>query len=204
MELSIETLTHHLPRYLSETCRQGIKKAIDEFPLIKFWYLNAYPDDVLQGDCWAGLTALNFEDGSRKRIRGVILSNSCSVDPANEDRLPAQVVFAPLLRISTLKAFLIRHGQSADQTASLIEAIRKQEVDNFFYFPEGTQIGPEGVAWFDQVHTMPLGTFLGEADRKKLATLTDASFYLFAFKLSIYFCRLHENVDRSEAVHEPN
>jgi hypothetical protein len=200
MKISIESLRLHLPRYLSEARQQGIKKALEDFPEIKFWYLNAYQDEILQGDCWSGLTALNFENGARKKIRGVVLSNSCSVDPANSDRLPAQLVFVPLLRVNTLEAFLAKQKQSPEQIASIVAAIRRQEIDNFFFFPKSKAIDSDSVAWFDQVHTMPVNAFLAEVERKKMTTLTDASFYLFAFKLSIYFCRLHEDVDRSEAV----
>jgi hypothetical protein len=202
MELSVETLTLHLPRYLSEARQLGIRKALEDFPEIKFWYLNAYHNELLQGDCWKGLTALNFDNGARKKIRGVVLSNSCSVDPANGNRLPPQIAFVPLLRLSSLESFFSRKNQTPEQIASITTAIRKQEVDNFFFFPKGPDIDSDSVAWFDQVHTMPLSNFLEENGRQKIATLTDTSFYLFAFKLSIYFCRLHENVDRSNAVHQ--
>ena len=201
MELSVEKLTLQLPHYLTAPRREGIRRALAEFPEIRFFYLNAYHDEVLQGDAWSQLTALNFADGSRKKIRGVVLSNSCEVDPGNQSILFPQLVFVPLLRVNTLTEFLRRRGYEDIKVASTIAAIRKQEVDNFFYFPSGPVIGDESVAWLDQLHTMPLSAFLSEAERRKLATLTDPSFYLFAFKLSIYFCRLHENVDRSEAVH---
>jgi hypothetical protein len=202
MELSVEKLTLQLPHYLTAPRREGIRRALAEFPDIKFFYLNAYQNEVLQGDVWSQLTALNFPNGARKKIRGVVLSNSCEVDPGNTSILFPQLIFVPLLRVDSLSQFLQRQGYQEQKVESTIAAIRKQEVDSFFYFPPGPGIGQESVAWLDQVHTMPLSAFLSEPDRKKLATLTDPSFYMFAFKLSIYFCRLHENGDRSEAVHQ--
>ena len=203
MELSVENLALHLPHYLTTSRREGIRKALAEFPEIKFFYLNAYQDVVLQGDVWSSLTVLDFSSGMRKRIRGVVLSNSCDVDLSNTSILDPQLVFVPLLRIETLREFLgSRQKYGSEKVESTIASIRRQEVDSFFHFPAGHSIGDESVAWLDQVHTMPLRIFLNETERKKLATLADPSFYLFAFKLSIYFCRLHEDVDRSEAVHQ--
>ena len=202
MKLSVENLAQHLPRYLSAERLDGIKKGLADFPNIAFWYVNAYDSEVLQGDCWAGLTALHFDDGTRKKIRGVVISNSCSIDPGNTPRTPQQIVFVPLLKVETLKALFERHGHAEATITSELAAIRRQEVDSFVYYPASARLGEESVAWLDQVHTMPVKTFLADDSRAKLGTLGDTSFYLFAFKLSIYFCRLHENVDRSEAVHQ--
>jgi hypothetical protein len=202
MELSVEKLTLQLPHYLTAPRREGIQRALSEFPEIRFFYLNAYQNEVLQGDAWSQLTALNFSDGAKKKIRGVVLSNSCEVDPANHSPLFPQLIFVPLLRVNTVSEFLRRRGHAEDRVINTVTAIRKQEVDRFFYFPAGAGLGDESVAWLDQVHTMPLSAFTAEPEKQKLATLADASFYLFAFKLSIYFCRLHENVDRSATAEE--
>ena len=202
MPLSFDKIALHLPSYLSAARQEGIKKALADLPDIKFFYLNAYRDEVLQGDCWTSLVALDFNSGNRKAIRGVVLSNSCEVVPGQAGLLPNQLVFVPLLRFEVLRGFFARHGKNDQQVGTILDTIRRQEIDNFVYFPKGPGIDAESVAWLDQVHTMPLGVFTNQPDRKKLATLTDPSFYLFAFKLSVYFCRLHENVDRSEAVHE--
>ena len=47
----------------------------------------------------------------------------------------------------------------------------------------------------DDLHSMPIELH-GQA-AEKLFTLSMAGFYLFVLKLSVHFCRLHENVDRS-------
>lgn len=201
MQLSFENIALHLPRYLSAHRREGIKRALADLPEIKFFYLNAYPDEVLQGDCWTSLTALDFRNGNRKGIRGVVLSNSCEIVPGRGGLLPPQLIFVPLLRLEVLRGVFERHGKSPEQTDSILDSVRRQEVDNFIYFPKGGAVDSESAAWLDQIHTMPFDTFLADSEPKKLGTLTDASFYVFAFKMSVYFCRLHEDVDRSEAMH---
>jgi hypothetical protein len=201
MDLSIDSLAQHLPRYLSATRQEGIRKALADFPDIKVWYLNAYADEVLQGDCWSHLTALHFDTGARKKIRGVVLSNSCDIDPkpSKAPQLPMQIVFVPLLRLEALKQHWSNRGFEAEAISQTLDSIRRQSIDSFIYFPAGASIVEESVAWLDQVHTMPFDRFAQEGERRKLSTLHDVSFYLFAFKLSIYFCRLHEGVDRSSA-----
>ena len=87
MELSVDKLTLHLPHYLSAPRQEGIKSALVNFPHIAFFYLNAYSTEVLQGDVWAGLTAIDFESCTKKRILGVVISNSCDIDPENESKI---------------------------------------------------------------------------------------------------------------------
>lgn len=55
-----------------------------------------------------------------------------------------------------------------------------------------------GSTWryLDDLHTVPLHAFERVAEKKKLFTLTLVGFYLFLFKLSVHFCRFHEEVAR--------
>ncbi len=71
--------------------------------------------------------------------------------------------------------------------------MRAQEVTNVFYLPAGGPFEEEHIVLLDNVHSMP---FAAHDEGEKLFTLSMAGFYLFAFKLSVHFCRLQENVDR--------
>ncbi len=201
MRLTIEGLSNILPHYLSAPRREGVVKALNEFPEIKFFYLNAYANEILQGDCWSRLVALDFNSGERRYIRGVVLSNSCDIDPSNPSVLERQLIFVPLIRLPVLEGAWRRAGMSDERINSTFAAVRRQGISSFFYLPQGANVDVESVAWLDQIHTMPMKAFEAELDKKKIATLTDPSFYLFILKLSIHMCRLQENVDRSEAVH---
>ena len=76
--------------------------------------------------------------------------------------------------------------------------IRAQGVTSIFYLPADDLLEEEHVALLDDLHSMPLEAH-GQA-AEKLFTLSMAGFYLFVFKLSVHFCRLHENVDRSPQI----
>lgn len=54
----------------------------------------------------------------------------------------------------------------------------------------------ECIALLDDLHTIRLDSFEGIQERNKILTLNQIGFYIFLFKLSVHFCRFHEEVDR--------
>ena len=44
---------------------------------------------------------------------------------------------------------------------------------------------------------MPVRAFIDDNAKAKRFTLSLHGFYMFVFKLSVHFCRLHENVART-------
>ena len=97
-------------------------------------------------------------------------------------------------------ALLVQSGQKSEQIDAKIAAIKEQKVHNIFYLPSGAGIQKDQIALLDDVHSFPLNALnpsQGSANRK-LATLSMVGFYLFVLKLSIHFCRLHENVERQD------
>lgn len=199
MQLSLEGIERALPHYLSAERRVGVRKALAEFPEIRFFYLDAHRSSVLQGDCWSRLVVFNFFDGSRKSIRGMLLSNSCDMDASNKSIMTPQITFCPLISLARLVTRWTQAGVKEQQILDTVAAIKRQEISNFIYLPVGASITEDTVAYLDDVHTMPQTAFAADNERSKLATLSDAGFYLFLFKLSVHFCRMHEDVDRSAA-----
>lgn len=200
MQLSLEGLERALPHYLSASRIQGVKRALAEFPEIKFFYLNAYQNEALQGDCWSQLTVFNFADGTRKKIRGMLLSNSCDLDSSNRSLTTPYVTFCPIISLDRLAETWRQAGFERQQVEGTVAAIKRQEISNYMFLPAGASFETEMIACFEQAFSLPYAVFESEAEKRKLATLTDPSFYLFIFKLSLHFCRMHEDVDRSEEI----
>lgn len=71
-----------------------------------------------------------------------------------------------------------------------------QITTELFYLPRGSNLDDDYVALLDDIHTAPFPQFQRQKDKQKLFTLSQVGFYLFLFKLSIHFCRFHENIDR--------
>lgn len=91
---------------------------------------------------------------------------------------------------------MLSAGIKHESVDAKLNAIREQSVTSMFYVPKGAALEEDCIALLDDLHTVPLVRFNKSEDRKKLFTLGTVGFYLFLFKLSVHFCRFHENVQR--------
>lgn len=198
MIISSDALDTQIPYYLTEEQKSGLKKAFSDFSNAKpiDYYIDKYPDELLQGDGWHGLELLQFDSGERRAIKGIVLSNTCDVSPENKRDLPSKIVFAPIVKLANYEAALIQAGLAQQQIAGKLQSIREQLVTTMFYLPACGKLDGEYIAMLDDIHTLPASAFLANGAREKLFTLSMVGFYLFVFKLSIHFCRFHEEVAR--------
>jgi len=205
MTFDAEALRQQIPYYLTAdpAQKQLVKglKALSEGATNGYFIpadADPYGKDMLQGDGWRGFQVYSFVSGTLNPARGMVLSNSCDISPENERVLPPNVTFAPIVKLSKIEARFKERGLQADQIASRLQAIRAQSITSMFYLPADAPLEEEYVALLDDLHSMPV-----ELHRKaavKVFTLSMVGFYLFVFKLSVHFCRLHENVDRSPRI----
>lgn len=205
MNLDAETLRRQIPFYLTA---EDQKILLAELTAISGsgkveYLLGAYRDSLkdvmLQGDGWRGFQLLLFETGERRSVRGIVLSNSCDVDPDNPRDVPARVIFVPLVRLAAFKAILDVSGIGAERVAAKLAAIKAQRTSNIFYLRAGGALKEDYVARFDDVHNMPVAAHAKSEDREKLFTLSNVGFYMLVLKLSVHFCRLQEKVNRKAA-----
>ena len=200
MTLDAEQLKNQIPFYLTaEPAQKELVRNLDALNkgVTTGYYISAArePDanSMLQGDGWRGFQLLSFDTGKKRSVRGIVLSNSCDISRDNERVIAPKIVFAPIIRLSAIEKRFDERGLAKNAVADRIAAIRGQSVSNIFFLPSGGPLEHDHVALLDDVHSMPVAT---QADCEKLFTLSMAGFYLFAFKLSVHFCRLHEKVDR--------
>lgn len=113
-----------IPYYLTQEQKKGLAKALREFPRDTQYYLTGlYQNYLLQGDGWTKLQIFNFQTGEKASISGIILSNTCDVAPENERDLPINIVFAPIIPLSTYSASLTQRGIESDRIREKIAAI---------------------------------------------------------------------------------
>ena len=196
MEISEDSLRDHIPYYLTQDAKDGLIRALRDFPHDTNYYSDLYKDRVLQGDAWTALGLINYEGGTRKEVKGVVLSNSCDIAPENKRDTPARIVFSPIIKLHAYGALLTRAGIPAAVIENKFQSIREQKVTTLFYLPPGCGLDEEYIALLDDVHTMPLSKFLENDRRVQIFTLSQVGFYLFLFKLSVHFCRFHEALAR--------
>lgn len=192
----IEYLNVFIPSYFTKERRHGIEVALSDIPKAKNYYYNQEDKEALQGDGWKGFTVFNFKTGERKLSQGLVLTNSCDLASANKRVMPPLVTFAPLATLASFLEKLRQSGVTPDRIAQYQEDIRAQKIDSIFYLPPaGHEARPELIAILADAHSMPLSA-LQESGGERLFSLSDVGFWIFIFKLSVHFCRMHEGVTR--------
>ncbi|EMN1296297.1 hypothetical protein NFJ31_09680 [Citrobacter freundii] len=196
--LDVEKFKDQIPYYLTQPQKEGLARALEDFPENTNYYLSNYPVDLrnaaLQGDVFKQLTIYGPQ-GSRQ-IKGIILSNSCDIDTQNKREFPMRAVFAPLIKLDAMVEKLRSAQIPQGVIDQKLDAIKKQLVTNVVYLPECEHI-PESIIFLDDVHQIPTEELRKSLERQeKILTLSQVGFYILLFKLSIHFCRFHENVAR--------
>ena len=203
MQFDAESLQQQIPYYLTAEDQRVL---IDELRAISQggradYILSPHQDSfkrtMLQGDGWRGFQLFLFDSGERHFIKGLVLSNSCDVDPGNSRDIPTRVIFAPLVRLSAYENLLRLSGVEEQRLGDKVAAIQAQKTTDMFFIPAGGALNEDYVVCFDDVHSMPMAAHAQAKDREKLFTLSNTGFYMLVLKLSVHFCRLQENVNRN-------
>lgn len=198
MPIEPESIAQHLPYYLTQDAEEHLARELAAFPNCGPYYISRYRDEVFQGDGWTKLALRRFEDGQLTAIHGIVLSNSCDINPDNRRVLPTKLVFAPIIRLNNYVEKLRASHVQEDRIDSQLRSIREQKVTTLFFLPAGGGLTEDYVALLDDVHSVPFASFSAQRGREKLFTLSNVGFYLFLLKLSVHFCRFHENLPREE------
>ena len=192
MPTADDPFSAQLPYYLTARQKDGLTSALRDFEnsgKISNYYTNQYENEVLQGDGWPGLQLINFENGAKQSVKGIILSNSCDISPDNPRDLPRKIIFSPIIRMSRFEALLTQANVSTERLKEKIAAAKAQRVTSLFYLPKGGALEEDYLAVLQDIHTMPADV-LDSASTNKLFTMSMVGFYLFIFKLSINFCKI--------------
>lgn len=199
-QITVEAIREQIPSYLAQADKDKLANALEDFPHAFEYYTNRYPDEVLQGDGWNSFVVFDYATGNRKPAKGILLTNSCDVAPENTHEFPPNYTFAPIIKLNNYLTRFEGAGLTKQQIDSKVASIKEQRVSNIVYLPSGANLDDDYIALLGHIHTVPQNVFFeSRADRQKLFTLSQNGFYLFIFKLSVHFCRLHENVERSVA-----
>ena len=108
MNLDIKSLQRQIPYYLTSEDRQALVnelKAIFRGGTANYFLSHtrdAFKSDMLQGDGRRRFQLCMFDTGKRCSVQGLVISNSCDVDPNNRGDLPARVIFVPLVKLATV------------------------------------------------------------------------------------------------------
>lgn len=197
MEITSDSLKEQIPYYLTQGQKEGLLRALKDFPARINYYIYAYQDVLLQGDGWTKLQARRFDTGEGVSILGIILSNTCDIAPKNKRDLPSNIIFAPLIPLPAYFHLLKKAGINPSRIQDKMTSIKEQKVTSIFFLPAGGGLREDHIALLDDIYTMPAKVFEEEKAKSKAFTLSQIGFYLFVFKLSVHFCRFQEQVARN-------
>lgn len=198
-QITTESIQNQIPFYLAQEAKDNLAKALSDFPRSIDYYINLFPEDILQGDGWNSFVVFDFSNGNRKSVRGILLTNSCDIAPENPREFPPSFTFAPIIKLNNYINKLLDAGITQQQIDDKVISIKEQKVTTLFYLPKGAQLDEDYIALLSNVHTVPKQIFEAREDRQKLFTLSQVGFYLFILKLSVHFCRFHEGIARYPA-----
>ncbi|HHX5581076.1 TPA: hypothetical protein ACVFHF_003331 [Pseudomonas aeruginosa] len=197
MDIDTFKVEDFFPHYLTQEQKTGLADAFRQFSPDSNIYTDLFATEILQGDCWENLPYFDYNSSQTRKVKGVILSNSCDIDQDNKRDLPVNVTFAPLVSFDKYKAALENSQDlSRESIDQKLNAIKEQRVTSLIFFPAGASLLEDCIAVLDSVFSLPLKLFLQEKPEHKNFTLNQLGHFLFAFKLSIHYCRLHEGLHR--------
>lgn len=66
-----------------------------------------------------------------------------------------------------------------------------------FYLPRGSGVEDDSIVLLGDVHSIRLEFLRSRPQFKRLFSLNQFGHWLLLFKISVHFCRFHEQIDRS-------
>lgn len=197
MQLGAEDIPIHIPSYLTE----------DRKPAS---WLNWRSSKNLSASTSLNRTLSRFRETGGTDSRSMTSrpanwttsrASSCPILAISPRRTtlssPPTLVFAPIVAISTYRGVLEDEGIEAEVIEQNLKDIREQRISTMFFLPAAGVLAEDHMAKMDEAYTVPASLFQVADPPTRLFSLYDVAFYLFTFKLSYHFCRLHEKVDRT-------
>jgi hypothetical protein len=198
--MDVDKLKDLVPYYLTNDRKHGFLEDLKSF-MNRDWleyFSSAIGDTWLQGDCSARGPKVDVVTMRKAEIKCLVVSNSCDIDPNNKRALPARVLLAPLIPLIAYENLLLKnHSGGRQAVETIIQKIREQKITNVFYLPHHDALGGETVVLLDDLQTVPASILPDPTSAEnRYFSLSQIGFFLYIFKLSVHFCRFHEEVDR--------
>ena len=205
--IPFEEIKKYLPQHLSSSAQNELFKDLNGFPhnIDQRIYSSelAKQKNIFQGDGITELLYINFPDTNIGEVPGIILSNTCDIDPANKRFMALRMVYTPIFNLAKYEQSLITiHVESGQKSIQAIKShisdIKKQYISHIFYLPKGGKLKNDSILFFDRINNCPSDLIDSKSiPDKRIFTLSNYGFYLFLFKLSVHFTRIRDGVSRN-------
>jgi hypothetical protein len=202
--MNFEDLKIYLPKYLSEESEKELYNSLKGFPknIDQRIYTNYLENEpvIYQGDGLHNLLAIDLPSTEVKIVPGMVVSNTCDIDPSNKRNFPSQIIYAPIINLEKY-ALSLRKRLAETKVNDHIDTIKKQFVTQIFYLPPIKDKLEESIIFLDRLHNIRNDYFdRTELSKSRIFTLSDYGNYLFLFKLSLHFTRIQDKVERKSII----
>jgi len=200
--MNIDDISIYLPKYLSPDSQSSLYDNLRSFPdnIDKRIYASGLNYDIIyQGDGIKDLLVVDFLTREIKETKSsIIISNTCDIDTNNTRFVPNQILYAPIIKLEQYKNKLLSDTSIAiEKVNSHIESIIKQRISNIFFLPRLNDDCEDSIVFLDRIFNVQNNYIdRDKLHQKRIFSLSNYGFYLFIFKLSLHYTRLHESVDR--------
>jgi len=214
VDLNFSDIEKYLPAYLSNISKNYLGNYIkNNFPRSSdpnYVYSNSLKDRFYQGDVIFELInpILNIEEGKFEiEYRdGILFSNSCNAEKENSRLIELSLNFAQIIPLKELLEFLRNKNFSEERISNFERDVKSNSFNYFFYLPELSENGKvvieESLVRFDRIITIPMKFFYEKYSKSykpegdKIISLSQYGFWFFLFKISFYFSRMNEDIER--------
>ncbi|MEM9858464.1 MAG: hypothetical protein AAF843_13965 [Bacteroidota bacterium] len=198
--MNLDDLKIYLPKYLSAESEKQLFDSLKDFPsnIDQRLYTNHLENEpiIFQGDGLRNLLAINLPSTETKVVSGMVISNTCDIDPVNKRNFPSQIVYAPIIDLGKYSNSL-RSQLPEEKVSGHLAAIRKQYITQIFYLPPILNKLKESIVFLDRLHNVGSNKYdRSELNLSRIFSLSNYGNYLFLFKLSLHFTRIQDKVDR--------
>jgi len=97
--MEAKDLRDQIPYYLTAAAAEGLLQELEKYKPHTNIYASAQNEDLLQGDAWSKLTIFDFESSTVRKIKGIVVSNSCDISKDNAREIPPRLSFAPIVKL---------------------------------------------------------------------------------------------------------
>lgn len=202
--IDLDDIELYLPKYLSRESQKDLFKELGQFPenLDSRLFTKKLLEEknIFQGDGLADLLMVNLPNPEVKRSKGMVISNTCDINPENERMFSSRICYSPIIDLQKYKHLLLsKNIYDEEKIDSHVSSIKQQRITQIFYIPE-VEDNPESIIFFDMIVNCDNKVIERETIKdRRVFTLSDYGLYLFLFKMSVHFTRVQEGLDRGAA-----
>ena len=190
-----------LPKCLSEKSASDLLQDLVKFPegfdSRVFSFTGEADCGVLyQGDGLSNFDFVFLPDTIKIQGKGIILSNTCDLDLDNNKATQRVIVYAPIFNLKKWQERL-SNEKGPIFAEQFVRKIRRQEIAQLFYLPHSTKTKEEAFVDLAQINHCARETVTeNQIKEDRLFSLNNTGFYVLLFKISVFYCRLQEGIDR--------